>query len=228
MAKNKYPEETVEKILVISKKLFQKKGYDKTTMNDIIQELGMSKGAIYYHFTSKEEILDAVIEKQFQASHNNMIETINQITAKNAKEKLKKLLGILEQRQTKNKLSAIQEVMINQEKNPKFLVSGIQIAIKKEAPIISDIIREGIRDGSLKTDYPDEFAEMFLLLINVWCSPFLFHDCLDKVEKRLRFLKYNLQLLGVDIVSDEMITNLISYYKQIYNESEFEVKEIEQ
>ena len=220
MAKNKHPEETIEKILVISKNLFQKKGYDKTTMHDIIRELGMSKGAIYYHFTSKEEILEAVIQRQFRASHDNLVTTINQITAKNAKEKLTRLLEILEQRQTENKLSATQEVMINQAKNPQFVISGMQIAVQKEAPIFSEIIKEGILDGSLKTDYPDECAEMFLLLINVWCSPFLFHDHIGNVEKRLRFLRYNLQLLGVDIVSEELITKMISYYKEVYDETE--------
>ena len=50
MARNKYPEQTVEKILEVSLKLFSEKGYEKTTMQDIVNALGMSKGAIYHHF----------------------------------------------------------------------------------------------------------------------------------------------------------------------------------
>ena len=46
MARNKYPEQTVEKILEVSLKLFSEKGYEKTTMQDIVNALGMSKGAI--------------------------------------------------------------------------------------------------------------------------------------------------------------------------------------
>ena len=61
MARNKYPEETVARILDVSLKLFLEKGYENTTIQDIIDALGnLSKGAIYHHFKSKEDILEAV------------------------------------------------------------------------------------------------------------------------------------------------------------------------
>ena len=50
MARNKYPQRTVEKILEVSLALFNEKGYEKTTIQDIVNALGMSKGAIYHHF----------------------------------------------------------------------------------------------------------------------------------------------------------------------------------
>lgn len=66
MARNKYPEITVEKILEVSQRLFMEKGYDNTTIQDIVNELGgLTKGAIYHHFKSKEEIMDALGEKMF-------------------------------------------------------------------------------------------------------------------------------------------------------------------
>ena len=49
MARNKHPEETVEKILAVSAKLFMEKGYEHTTLQDIIDNLGgLTKGAIYH------------------------------------------------------------------------------------------------------------------------------------------------------------------------------------
>ena len=55
MARNKHPEETVEKILAVSAKLFMEKGYEHTTLQDIIDNLGgLTKGAIYHHFKGKE------------------------------------------------------------------------------------------------------------------------------------------------------------------------------
>ena len=54
MSRNKYPEETVNLILDVSQRLFIEKGYDNTTIQDIIDELGgLTKGAIYHHFSSK-------------------------------------------------------------------------------------------------------------------------------------------------------------------------------
>ncbi len=48
MARNKYPEVTVEKILEVSQRLFMEKGYDNTTIQDIVNELGgLTKGAIH-------------------------------------------------------------------------------------------------------------------------------------------------------------------------------------
>lgn len=67
MSRNKYPEETVNLILDVSQRLFIEKGYDNTTIQDIIDELGgLTKGAIYHHFSSKQDILDAVIERLLQ------------------------------------------------------------------------------------------------------------------------------------------------------------------
>lgn len=64
MARNKYPEKTVEKILEVSYRLFVTKGYENVVIQDIVNELGgLTKGALYHHFKSKEEILKALFEK---------------------------------------------------------------------------------------------------------------------------------------------------------------------
>ena len=63
MARNKHPEETVAKILDVSMRLFTEQGYEHTTIQDIVDALGMSKGAIYHHFKGKEEILLAIADR---------------------------------------------------------------------------------------------------------------------------------------------------------------------
>ena len=68
MARNKYPEETVQKILAVSYRLFLEKGYDHTTIQDITDALGMSKGAVYHHFKSKEAILDRIYDQYYAES----------------------------------------------------------------------------------------------------------------------------------------------------------------
>ena len=50
MARNKYPEETVKLIVEVATRLFTEKGYDATSLQDIINETKLSKGAIYHHF----------------------------------------------------------------------------------------------------------------------------------------------------------------------------------
>ena len=72
MARNKHPEETINRILDVAFRLFMEKGYDRTSIQDIIDHLGgLSKGAIYHHFKSKEDILMAVMER-ITAGSNHM------------------------------------------------------------------------------------------------------------------------------------------------------------
>lgn len=80
MARNRNPERTIERIVEVSFKLFIEKGYEQTTIQDIVNEPGdLSKGAIYHHFKNKEEIVDAVTTKLFYESraYNTIKENCN-------------------------------------------------------------------------------------------------------------------------------------------------------
>ena len=64
MAKNKHPEDTVARILDVAMRLFVERGYEQTTMQNIIDELGgLTKGAVYHHFSSKEEVFLAAMDR---------------------------------------------------------------------------------------------------------------------------------------------------------------------
>lgn len=121
--RNKNPEQTYEQIIVVSANLFKERGYDKTSIQDIIDALGMSKGAIYHHFKSKEEVLNAVIDRQFSYAAYVLNNLITSSQAINAKEKL---IHILEKMMSNHEIHSIDRVLSSQVKNPQFVVSGIQ------------------------------------------------------------------------------------------------------
>ena len=54
-------EERKKEILMIARKLFVEKGYDQTSINDILKIIEIAKGTFYYYFTSKEELLEEII-----------------------------------------------------------------------------------------------------------------------------------------------------------------------
>ncbi len=54
-------EERRKEILEIAERLFLTKGYTKTTVNDILKEIGIAKGTFYHYFKSKEEVMDEII-----------------------------------------------------------------------------------------------------------------------------------------------------------------------
>ena len=59
----KEAEERKEEILGAAEKLFAAKGFDSTSTGGILDAAGIARGTLYYHFRSKEEILDGVIQR---------------------------------------------------------------------------------------------------------------------------------------------------------------------
>ena len=65
-----------KEILDAAEQLFAAKGYDKTSTNDILEKVGIARGTLYYHFKSKEDILDAVIDRNFSLSKSGLAESL--------------------------------------------------------------------------------------------------------------------------------------------------------
>lgn len=76
MAKNEAKgEELKQQIIETAWGLFWEKGYEKTTVNDIIEAVGTSKGGFYYHFSAKEDLLNAlysVFDREYKKFYENM------------------------------------------------------------------------------------------------------------------------------------------------------------
>ncbi|WP_312495189.1 TetR/AcrR family transcriptional regulator [Anaerosporobacter sp.] len=209
MGRNKYPEQTQERIVEASIKLFIEKGYEQTTIQDILDALNLSKGGLYHHFKSKEEILEAVKQKRAQYAADMLHDLIDNTKAANAKEKLKK---ILYQWGASTQTHSFDTILSSQSNNPHFVLGALQNAVNQDAPIISKLIEEGVKDGSIQTAEPALCAEIFLLLLNFWTSPVLFKRNLDETKKRLSYLQSLMCLLGLDIIDNEFIENIAGSY----------------
>lgn len=213
MARHNHPEQTIERIVEASAKLFIEKGYDQTSIQDILDTLKLSKGGLYHHFKSKDEILEAVLHKRSQYITDFLSETIQRTKASNGKEKLKKILYHLG---TDPKTHALDGVIAGQINNPYFVVRGIQTCVKQDATMISGLIKEGIHDGSIMTKQPDYCAEIFLLLLNYWANPSLFGRNKVETKERLYYLQFVMDSLGVDILDDNLIEVLLNEYETMH------------
>lgn len=122
MARNKYPEVTVEKILEVSERLFLEKGYDSTTIQDIVDELGgLTKGAIYHHFKSKEDIMDALGDRMF--FHNNPFEILKKRDDLTGLEKIRQVMIMNQSNENQVELT-MQAIPLL--KNPQVLVKMLE------------------------------------------------------------------------------------------------------
>ena len=206
MARNKHPEETVNLILDIAFRLFMEKGYEHTSIQDIIDNLGgLSKGAIYHHFKSKEDILIAVTDKITDES-NQMLAVIRDRLDLNGKEKLKTIFKESISRPVQNEIFTVAPNFHN---NPKLLFSLLHDTIDNVAPdYILPIIKQGISDGSIETDYPEQLSELILLVTNIWMNPMIFDSSEEESYHKFMVVNQMLQGFGLDIVDKEMLERL--------------------
>ena len=167
MARNKYPEITEERILQAAERLFLEKGYDNTTIQDIVDALGdLTKGAVYHHFKSKEDIMEAVGDRMFV--RNNPFAEAAARKDLNGLEKLRASI-LMNQSDDARMEMTVQSMPILE--NPRFLASMIRDNQQEIAPYLRRFLEEGIRDGSIHTEYPKELSEVILLLTGLWMVP---------------------------------------------------------
>ncbi len=199
MARNKYPEETVNLILDTAQKLFIEKGYEHTTVQDIIDNLGgLTKGAIYHHFKSKEDILNAVTERLFR--ENTLSAKWNKIAKDenmNGAEKLKAMLYeaiVDEQEQT------FRSMGIHFQNMPQMLSDLVLRSVNDIAPqALKPVLEQGIKDGSIKAPFAKELSEVISLLANVWFNPLVFPMTDDDLNKKCQLILGMMSMLGVDV-----------------------------
>lgn len=206
MARNKHPEETVALILDVAFRLFMEKGYENTSIQDIIGELGgLSKGAIYHHFRSKDEILMAVTDRM-TAQSNQMLAHIRDRGDLSGREKLKTIFKESISRPVQNDIFTVAPNFHN---NPRLLFSLLHDTIDEVAPnYILPIIRQGISDGTIETEYPEQLAELILLAANVWMNPMIFDSSVEESCRKFMVFARMLQGFGLDILDDEILERL--------------------
>lgn len=210
MTRKNNPKQAIENIITISAKLFAEKGYDKTSMQDIADAVGMSKGGIFHHFSSKEDIFNAVMERQFEQITETVKKWLDEMHGLTAKEKLR---GLIRRNLMDEKIIKESGNMISSAAERQIILAFTQDNVKKLAPIIADVIREGIEDRSISTAFPNECAEVLLLLLNFWCDTNIFQGDFSTLQKRFRFLQHLMRQLGVDILEDKIINSISDFYE---------------
>lgn len=205
MARNKYPEVTVEKILDVSQRLFLEKGYDATTIQDIVDDLGgLTKGALYHHFRSKEEIMVALSQRMF-ARHDPFAE----VQARKDLNGLQKMRLAVRLNQ-----SDAQQVELNRQaipliKNPRVLSQMLETNIKELCPRWQRLIEEGIVDGSIHTAHAQELSQL-LVLLDLWMIPSIFPGDSSSIRRRLSCMAKMLESLGLPLI-DEAMTDTMDH-----------------
>jgi AcrR family transcriptional regulator len=158
---SKDPEVRKNELLDVAEELFLEKGYDKTSVSDIVKKNGVAQGTFYYHFSSKEEIVEALAERFIQ-----MLVAI--------------LQEIVDDRQTNaiGKIEIIAQRLLRYDDNKDYLLEYVHreknaILHQKLAgkafltfsPLIRKILEQGIDEGLFSIPHPQEAAELLVMLL---------------------------------------------------------------
>ena len=208
MARNKHPEQTVQLILDTASTLFLQKGYNKTTLQDIIDATKLSKGAIYHHFASKEAILIAVVDRigEFNSA---VLAEIRDKKGLTGAEKLREMFRTAVRLSFQGGILNMLPFLIE---NPKFMALQMESILNEAAPCyVLPILREGIADGSIRADYPEQLAEVLLLMTDLWLHPVLRPSTPEQVRARCAFFNQFTRQYGFELLDEDLIDTLVGF-----------------
>lgn len=201
-------------ILDAADELFLQKGFDKTTISDIIDRVGVARGTVYYHFKSKEEIMDALI-RRYNVTLLSNAKTIADDKSVPVLERTFLALMSMHKTDTSglhNNIHKPQNALMHQ-KIQQTLLEGIP-------PILTAIVEDGINEKLFDTPYPYETVEMVIAYVNtVFDDNYTDHLTEAELLSRIKAFIVNLErLFGTKAGSFDPVMKLFDInYEQLKN-----------
>lgn len=184
-------EERRNEILDAAEALFLTKGYDKTTINDILRSIGIAKGTFYYYFTSKEAVLDAMVKRVVDAG----VEAARGIANDPAFTVHKKFLLIMlaQKPNTAVKQQLIEE--LHDANNAQMHQKSLSLTVQHLTPVLQEVVEQGIREGLFRTPYPRQSIELLLVAAVTLFDEGLFRWTPEEQAERVQGLIYAMETL---------------------------------
>ncbi len=198
-------EERRNEILDAADELFNERGFDHTSTNDILEKVNIARGTLYYHFKSKEEIMDALINRY----HDQMMGAVKEVIKDKSipvKERIIQAVMAMNIRGSKGKgilehIHKPQNALMHQ-KIQKLIISDV-------TPVLAEVVKEGIKEGVFSTPFPDESIEMLIIYTNAVFDEESIEMTVEERMKRVSAFIYNMEkLLGAERGSMQDIIKL--------------------
>lgn len=151
-------------ILDTAEKLFFEQGYDRTSIQDILDALRLSKGGFYHYFDAKETVLREICERRWVGRYEKLHAEL--LSARiSPVEKLNRLLmqaNLFETEDTP--YAALLLKLCYRDRDASIRDYRRRVLIDQLTPQLNDVLLEGIGDGSLHSRYPLGIGRVLMLL----------------------------------------------------------------
>jgi AcrR family transcriptional regulator len=169
MARTVKPEAFASKrreILDAAQRLVFTKGYEQMSIQDILDDVGISSGAFHHYFDSRRALLEAFIERIKQETEKPLLPIIHDPSL-SAIEKLQGFFDTLDRLRIAHKADVIKLMRIwYTDDNAIVRLKVDEAVLQQRAPLLTEIVRQGIREGLFTTAYPDYAGEVILSLLH--------------------------------------------------------------
>lgn len=196
----KAPDEWRKEILNAAQNLFISKGYEETSISNIMEMVGGAKGMFYRCFQSKEDVMYALGNQMF--FENNPFDAIKERNDLNGLQKIRLLLVLNQSNEERNRLN-MQAISLL--KDPHILATAVEENRRVLTPLWLELLEEGKNDGSIKTEYTKELSEL-LPLINFWLMPTVFPATEKELHHKYSCVMDVLDHMGLPIFDDEAVS----------------------
>ena len=177
-------------ILDVAERLFCSRGYDQTSTNDILAEIGIARGTLYYHFSSKEDILDAMIDRIL----DEIVRRASQIALDGSIPVLERMTQTILASNVDTKTGDMILEQMHKPQNALMHAKMQERLLKQLIPLFTKLIEDGISQGLIQTDDPEDTIEMLLLYSNTVFDDAIAYSEKEKKKKVLAFIS-NTELL---------------------------------
>ncbi len=183
-----------QEILDTAEQLFASNGFDNTSTNDIINAIGIARGTLYHHFTSKEDILDSVIDRINDA----LMHDAKQIAEDTQIPLLDRLTGSITALNVDSRIGEEVLVQVHKPQNALLHQKMQEKMISGIVPIITGLIEEGNRDGIFHSPYPKEAAEMVMIYSNIAFDELAEISAEERMQKIQAFIFHAERIMGAE------------------------------
>lgn len=154
-----------KEILNAAQRLMFTKGYEQMSIQDILDEVGISNGAFHHYFGSREALLNAFIERIRQELQIPLLPIIHDPHL-SAIQKLQGFFDMLDSVRMAHQaeITKVARVWYN-DANAVVRLKVDEAIIEQRAPLITEVVRQGIREGVFTIPHPEKAGEVILVLL---------------------------------------------------------------
>lgn len=193
-------QKTKQHILETAMRLFSEKGLVNVNVEDVVKEVGVTRGAFYHYFKSREELIAGVMYKSFEC--NNTYLLADKQEGLNALEKLRFVIK-LNLRPRLDISDGMRKQMRKLSNNPVVFKNEIIFQVNVMADYIEKLLIEGNKDGSMNVAFPKQAAQIALLIVS-WISPYTFEVPYKEFVDKILFFEQLTIMLGVPLMDEEI------------------------